>query len=466
MIMEYATDTYQVFNFSKDEIYTQYAMSGRFVTAIIGRLIKIAGISEIAIYIISSISAIIFALLSIYKLYKIIKVDVDSRFLKFLIPFLIIINPFSIELFLFIEKGIMWFGVFMCICAVEQVVKYLSSDSVKRKKKKNVILALFLMFVANCSYQGVVGIFVSISLVYILKYSKNVKEFLKNNVVIGCIYGIPALLDFILIKLLYNSNRLNGRIAFNESIIKIIINTKKMAIKTYNILPKYLLIFCIFFTFVLLCCKIIMGKNTQKWYIIILKYLYILIGIVVITVIPQIAQPTKDIWFVARSTYSFSSIYGILVLYLFLNCKMDKSTTVLIIAISLILLMFQFQKFGIIIKDRYILNEKDYNVSMQIINKIKEYEQNTGKKITKIQIYDDKNPGYTYGGIFATGDINVKAYSTEWSTKAILEYYLKRKLIQEEKNEEIMKFFLERDWNEFNEEQIIFSENTINLCKF
>ena len=123
-MIEYATDTYQVFNFSGAQVFRQFAMSGRFITAIIGYIVKLMNLSENAIYWGSSILAIIFVLLSIYKLYKIIRKDVKNKILRILIPILIVINPFSIELFLYIEKGIMIFGILMSIYAVDNLIKY------------------------------------------------------------------------------------------------------------------------------------------------------------------------------------------------------------------------------------------------------------------------------------------------------------------------------------------------------
>ena len=34
------------------------------------------------------------------------------------------------------------------------------------------------MFLANGSYQGTVGLFVAVTLIYIIKYSKNIKDFI------------------------------------------------------------------------------------------------------------------------------------------------------------------------------------------------------------------------------------------------------------------------------------------------
>lgn len=455
--LEFATDTYAVFNFNKEEVFMQYAMSGRFITGFIFKIFKSINISEKIIYVLSYLLAVICAILSQYFFYKIIE-DVKNKTIRILIPTLIIINPFSIELFLFIEKGIMWFGVLMCIIAVKCVIEFFET-----KQKKHIIYSAVCMLIANCSYQGIVGIFGTILLVYILKYSKSIKEFLINNIVVGSIYAIPAIIDYLLVKILFKSSRINGKINTLESIKIILKNTFTMAVKTYEIIPKYIFILLILFTFTVFCSKIWKGK---KKFLSTIKFFYIMLGIIFYAIVPQIIQPTNSIWFVPRATYCFASMYGILVLYIAMNYDVEKFSKNLILFISIAFVIFQVQKFIKIEKDRYILNNQDEQITMQIIEQINNYETKTGNKIEKVLVYQDEKPNYTYEGIFATGDMNIKCYSTDWSTIEILKYYLKRDLKMAEKDKKIEQDFQKQNWDKFNTNQIIFKENTINICNY
>ena len=134
--------------------------------------------------------------------------------------------------------------------------------------------------------------------------------------------------------------------------------------------------------------------------------------------------------------------------------------------ISFILVFFQAQKYIKIEKDRYILNKQDEQITMQIIEQINNYETQTGNKIEQAAVYQDKKPNYTYKGIFATGDMNIKCYSADWSTIEILKYYLKKDLKMAEKDKKIEQDFQKQDWNKFDTDQIIFKENTINICNY
>ena len=96
----------------------------------------------------------------------------------------------------------------------------------------------------------------------------------------------------------------------------IIQNTQNMYLKMYDLLPKYVFILLILFTFVVFCCKIL---KDNKRFSNVLSFFYIIIGITFVAIAPQIVQPTKLIWFSPRSTYSFASMYGILILYLAMN---------------------------------------------------------------------------------------------------------------------------------------------------
>ena len=227
----------------------------------------------------------------------------------------------------------MWLGILMCILAVQKVIQYFET-----KQKKYLFFSLLLMLLANFSYQGVVGIFLSISFVYILKYSKYIKQFIINNLIVGFVYAIPALLDFVLVKILYKASRINGKVIFLESLKIIIQNTQNMYIKMYDLLPKYAFILLILFTFTAFWCKIC--KENKK-FLNLLNYFYIICGITIVSVTPQIMQPTNSIWFGPRSTYSFASMYGILVLYLVTNFELEKILEKSIIILSLLLIVFQ-----------------------------------------------------------------------------------------------------------------------------
>ena len=354
----------------------------------------------------------------------------------------------------------MVFAVLMSILAVCDIKKWLET-----KEKKYLITTFIFMLLANFSYQGVVGIFVAISLIYILKYSKTIKQFIVNNVVVALSYGIPAIIDYALIKILYSSGRVSGSIILSESIQKVYTNTQEMITSTYGILPEYFLMIFIILAIVLLVYEIIKQKIDIKNKVIdILKVMYIIAGVIFTTVAPQLMQNTDAIWFVARSTYTYAALFGILVLYMFMNYKINKEVKYFAIVLSIVLLIVQFYRFSVVETDRYKVNAIDYEITRKIVKQIDEYEKETGNQITKLAVYSDKATEFTYNGIFATGDTNLRAYYKEWSIQYIIRYYSGRYLEVTglDKNKE--KKFKQEDWTSFENEQLIFEKDTLHIC--
>lgn len=464
--MDFATDTYSVFGSLPKDIFNHFMLSGRFITAFCWGAVNVLNFTDNLIYIISYVMAIFCITFSVYELFGLINSKVQNKTLSLLISIITIINPFSIELFMYIEKGILTLAVLLSVLAVKQFVKYLNGD------KKSLIWMVLLMLVAVFSYQGVVGIYIAIATVFIILYTKNIKQFVKNNVIILLGYGIPAVINLLTVRLFFVNDRVNGQIILGESVQKILQGTKSM-FNTYGILPRGMFLILLCLVILLTFMVIILNKEkVSKKVIRILGLLYVILATIGITLAPQIMQNTASIWFVPRSTYSFAGIIGIILMYMVLCTNGYKVknkieiTHISIILISIILLIVQFYRFNKIEIDHYNLNYMDKINSMQIGNKIKEYEKETGKVVTNICIYQDEYPSYTYPNIIAIGDINITGFSPEWSIITMINYYNNLNLVEKEQELNIKEQFEQKDWNNFNEEQLIFIDNTLHYCKF
>lgn len=465
-IMQYAPDTYSVYANSLRDTIIHFLSCGRIASAIFVYIVKgLLNIDNQGMYIISYIIAIICTVISLYKLNKLIKKDIkDKSCLSIIISTLIIINPFSLELFLYIEKGIMMLSVLLCVLAVEQVEKFLEGN------KSSLVVATIFMFVANACYQGTVGLFVIISLIYILKYSKNIKKFIENNIIVALIYGFSAIFNFAIIKVFFNNSRVTGTIILSESLQKIIKGLENLLIDSYDLLPKYLFLFVIVILFIYEIYKsisTISKKNSIKEMIIYtMGCVYILLVSILVTVAPQIIQDTNSIWFVARSSYPIAAIIGILILYILMNFEIKKVEENILIIMLVLFSIIQFQNFTTYSIDNYIGNYLDKTISLEIKGMINQYEEETGEKIEEMSIYKDRNIQYTHSGLKASGDINVKAYCADWCISSIIKLYTNKDLKIVENNQSIKEDFLQKDWNYFCKEQILFENNTMHICIF
>lgn len=461
-MVQYAPDTYSVFTNNLRNTVLHFLSCGRFVTGAAAYFaMGILKLGNKGTYLLSYTFAIVGMIISLYRLNGLIKKDIKNDIVSIVISTLIIINPFSIELFMYIEKGIMVLSVLLCVLAVEQIDKFFQGN------KKSILWALLFMLIANCCYQGTVGIFVAISLIYIIKYSKNVKEFLVNNVIVALTYGIPAVINFMAIRFLYANQRVNGNIMLLESIQKVIAGTKTMIYNTYGLLPRGLFIVAIFVLVVAIIYKAIrkQSKPTEK-VLEILGVVYLICGTLFATIAPQMMQDTNSIWFVARSTYSMAAIVGLLALYLFMRYELTNLERNSIVVLAIIFLIVQFSFFMRYTIDNYVGNYMDKTITLKINDMIQEYEKETGNVVDTISIYKDSELQYVYPELKASGDMNIRAYSADWCVPYILRLYTGRDFKIIENNQKLAESFSQNNWNSFDEDQVIFQDNVMHLCTY
>ena len=460
--MDFATDTYNVFMNLNMTIITHFASCGRFITAGLLFIVYKLKIGNEVTYIASYIISILAMTLSVYKLSNLIKKEVKTTIVPIVLSLICILNIFSIELFMYLEKGVIVASILFCVMAVEKIVKYF-----EEKNKKELLLAILFMLIAVTCYQGTVALFIAISLIYVCKHSKKIKEFIINNIIVAFCYGIPAIINLVTARVFFVNQRVGGEIILKDSIIKVIAGTKNMLIQTYLLFPKYMYLASFILVAILI---VILAVKKEKNIKLVAKHIfniiYIVCGILLATIFPQLLQNTESIWFVARSTYAGASILGILLIYLFYNFDLKEGIKKAIIICSIIFMVIQLRYFYKVEIDHYILNYNDKIIAKQIGSIIDEYEKNSGIKVNKICTYEDATISYTYPNVLGTGDINITAFFPSWSRVELIEFYTDRRFERVEKNEKIEEDFSKKDWKYFEQEQIIFDEDTVHICVF
>lgn len=477
--LEYATDTYSLFEEAVSTRVNHFLLSGRFVTALWWGAVNFFHLSDYLIYLSSFALAIICITLSIYNLFLVFSKKIKNEAICLLVSTIIIINPFTIELFLFLEKGILTFAILLSVLAFCEFAKYLDGN------KKALKYVFIFMLIATFSYQGVIGLFIALSTAYIVFNTKSIKNFIKNNVIVLLGYGVPAIINLLIIRLFFSNDRVNGAINFSESIQKVLNGTKEM-IDSYTILPENTLKIAIGILAILIIVLIIINKKDKigSKLLKILGLVYVFVATLGITIIPQLMQNTESIWFVPRSTYPFGAIIGIMCMYLlYLACRKELDVTskiegknnvitlqnivnIFVGTICVVMLLMQLYSFNKIEIDHYTVNYLDKINSLKIGEEIKLYEQETGNNITKICVYNDMNVTYSYKGLWSNKDTNITGFNPEWSIVNMINYYNNLDLTAGEKSSEIEENFKEQDWDDFNTEQIIFIDDTIHYCKF
>ncbi len=465
--LEYALDTYCVFAESTKEYCRHFLYSGRPISALFLAVTRLLGFGPNGMYLTSFIIAIICTVFSMYILFNTIKKDIKNELICKIISILIILNLFSIELYLFLEKGIMMLSVLFCTLAFKQFVNYL-----KQAKTKYIVYTFIFMIFANFSYQGTVGLFVALACVYIAFIVKNndIKSFIKNNILAAICYGIPALINYLSIKFIFHNERVSNNFDIIQSIKLIIHNSLWMVAQTYQIIPKYVFFIALSIMILFLIITIFTKKDNKKnKAIIVLKILYIILATYIVTVFPQILQSTDAIGFAPRNTYAFASLIGIIVLYTFLLQGDSKKSVITYtsVAILILYLIFQYVGFMEIERNRYTINYLDYYNAMQIKEKVYDYEKATGNTITKLAVYDENKNSISYPELYTSGDINIKATYTSWSITDYLKYYLNKNLTYIQTDEKVYNsYFKDKYWEMFDTDQVVLIGDTLHICLY
>ena len=129
--------------------------------------------------------------------------------------------------------------------------------------------------------------------------------------------------------------------------------------------------------------------------------------------------------------------------------------------------------FGINLFDYYniaYMNQVTMKEEQKYINQINEvmleYEKENDIILKKVMIFKDSNYTKTYKNL-PSNTFNSRAIFTTYSRIYCLNYYTGRDLEEELYSEEkYNKYFKDKDWNEFNKEQVQFEGDTVYICVY
>lgn len=180
------------------------------------------------------------------------------------------------------------------------------------------------------------------------------------------------------------------------------------------------------------------------------------------TVLPLFAQDSSSYALFPRSTYTFGSIVGIILAYTLINFEYKKAANVLVIISAIVLLTIQFVKFNELTTNRYIINFADKYIAYEISDKINKYEKETGNKITNIALYNQSNAQRFYPDI--NDGLNISSRTERMSGYYLIRYYTQKPLNLVDSDQYIYNiYFKDKNWDYFNEEQVVLKDNTLHL---
>lgn len=414
--MNYTTDTYADIMGNYANISSNFLGAGRFFAYALYMLYKI-GISINYVYLVSFTLAILSISASIFILGGYLQSIVKSKkTLPYLLATLLVINPFTIELLFYLEKGIMTSAILFAILGAISFHKY-----TKKQQKAQLFISFLFAFLCCCSYQGIIGLYITLSATFMLLDNNRTK--IKSFILCTLIYLAAIIANLLIAKLINGSTKSSvANLDILESIKALTSGSIRM-VALYNIIPAIIVYLLLAFTIISFICNT-NTKNKTSY----IELLVIIILIIGSSILPYLSQSPNNIWFVPRSSWPFAAGISIILIYIYGQKSVKAKTLNIAKASCCIMLLLEFLSFNQIIIDHYQTNAIDKEVISQIGEKISEFEKSNNAKITNVSIIHDDSIIYTYPQKRAIGDAQVMAMATSWSDINSLNYYTGRNL--------------------------------------
>lgn len=463
----FSNDSYSIVSYGRDYYINHFLASNRVFSALIFKIFLVLDISFETQLLIMGIILISVMAISWFVLYKFIiklikkETSIIHNILICLASFFVVFNICTAEGLLFIEVGTMPFGILFailgaCILATDKKFKY--------------IISLILVTISGLFYQVTSSIFVLLALVLIaIKNKGNIKLIIKDTIIIGLIYAFAMIVNFIGVKIW--DNVLNNPFReFTIPSILVIIDTilkfgEIILIDNVGVGPKYWYFsILVIFGVILIIDKIIKKKE----YFEILEYITLVVLSVLIPIIPIIATPVNSQYIEPRMAMCFGSVIGILIIFLISVVKIDENKIWLTLVGTITILNFIGSSIFLVVSSTSTLltNQMDKIITEQIINEIKEYEKTTGEEVKGIGVASDKNYTMYYEGQPQLRCFNVRGLGTSWAVKEVITTYSKKIYQNVEVPQNIKDEFLEKNWNTYDKEQLVFDGENLYICIF
>lgn len=451
LALEYSTDAYHI-HYDGLDVYANMVMyrNGRPLSAIIIRLVNLIFGNFYALYYISLILCFFSIFFSILILQKEFSKFVPK--LSYLLSVLTVLNPLSVEYFLFTEKGVFFLGILFGTLAFKFFIRFCQG--------KILYFPLASLFIALAStvYQPICAFFVPLAILYICFSEKTLKGTAVKTLWAILLYGLGLVPDVLFMSLFAKEERMSG--IYFENLIK-----GFFPAGVWLSLLIYLAIFLILFGISALVThktdKVYLSQNTL---VLFLKSSFILMSAICATIAPFLLTSPSEVWFPFRIIYPLG--VGVVSVAVFFLSKGDFTLHVSVKSVVCVFIAFTFVFMEVMFVTRLINNYKDKELCVKIGEEIEKYEKESGFEIKNISIYYDKNVTHRNKGVIKIGDTNVRSFTKDWSDVDSINVYLNKDYKRTKQNKNIKEQFKDKDWQEYSNEQLIFVGDTLHLCVY
>ena len=342
---------------------------------------------------------------------------------------------------------------------------------IARDKNNKYIKALLFAIIGVLCYQGILNIYVPIALILIVYKNKGeIKKAFKEAFIALLIYGIALIVSMLVSNMISKMLMISSRPTIIPTLQSILSTYLKyldvLVFNTLNIGPKYWYITVITIISIIYFI-IILKRRYPKIYI--FYYIVILLSTILLPILPLVIQAEDKQYLEPRMCMSFGASVGIAIMYAVLTINIDESKMFGKILKLITILIF-------VINSQYIINSSsemvstnllDRNFAIAILNKMEKYEKENHIEIKNIGIDYDTNLEFYYDGSEIHRCLNLKSLATDWAIEPILKIYGNRdghlnwiKVPEQIHN----KYFKDKNWTCYSEEQIVFEGDTMYIC--
>lgn len=466
---DYATDTYAILDSNLHDRVVSHINNGRYFTALYVWLFSVSNAKPQLMIFCSYALAIVALSMSLYILSGSLKSIIKDKYLRFSLSVMMLINPFTIEQFLFLEKGIMILAIMFAVIAASKYKELISKLPTERNMFDYALPVVFMLISSIC-YQGDLGIFIVLATIFTIEKSDSIKKFIINTLLSVFIYVVAPIINIMIVRISgVESSRLIGERNISATLHNIVVGSKDM-IKMYGIVPAKIIAVVVAISLVAIIVSMMRHKTCKAGRCIkyVLSTIYVSAVTFLAAVAPQIAMKPELVWVVPRSTYAYGAIWGILLIIamMYFEAYVDRCAREITLACALVITGMVFYRNSVIISDHYALNAQDRTRSWQIQALIDQRERDSNVHIDTVVVAPDLMDNISYPGIFHFGDINSSAFTEPWSDVSVLNYWTRRQYKKVEPNQKQRNECQSQNWTSFDKSQIKFSGRTMIMCTY
>lgn len=466
-IWHYAADSYLTEILGWMEVESIYYAGGRWLMSAFCRLLDLFQISYamgirlswmLAIFSLSGAALVVYRCLQARQE----RSGANLLFKKVwsvILAFMLISNVFVLEDFIFAEyTGIMCLGIFFDVLGAGCILRFL-----EQRKPVWYILGIVCGILGINGHQGSFAVLVVVCALFATDTFDSWKMFIRNNIAIGSAYVLPALANLAQTRIVGNARVSGGGTDILASVRKVTEGVYHLGISTANFLPQKFYAGWIFILIVYFLYCVILRKNKKAM----LFGVYVLLIMAMGIYAPFLVTTYEAIDIVPRTVYIMGGVIPVLLITMEIHVGWEKAGRMFLPAMAGVFLLVQYLGILRIGVGNVRAVEADFYETQFVVDRLLDYEKETGIKVRKMALYWDADVTGHAEGVVGFGAINERMLSNEWAAPFAIQCHQGFEIWQTDKSEEVYKKYFEgKDWSGMDEEQMVMIGDTLHLCSY